>query len=111
MANNDKNYDKNRGPVTHSPSLKGDRSLQKLAGNTNTPDPERSLPGPHHDESEIRAHDTRGKDRLFEDRQQHDEAGKNSEKTRYARDVDRHAHGDDSELSHRDNVSRSKRKN
>ena len=45
-----------------------------------------------HDPSEIAKHDDVGKDRLFEDREQHDEADKNSEKTRRARDVDRHGH-------------------
>lgn len=48
--------------------------------------------GPVHDEAGIREHDTRGKDRLFEDRQQHDDAEKASEKTRAARDADRHDH-------------------
>ena len=45
-----------------------------------------------HDPAEIRKHDDTGRDRLFEDRQQHDEAEKNSEKTRLARDVGRHHH-------------------
>jgi hypothetical protein len=45
-----------------------------------------------HDPAEIAKHDDVGKDRLFEDREQHDEADKNSEKTRRARDVDRHKH-------------------
>ena len=45
-----------------------------------------------HDPSEIAKHDDVGKDRLFEDREQHDEADKNSEKNRRARDVDRHKH-------------------
>ena len=48
--------------------------------------------GPRHDPVEIRAHDTPGKDRLFADRQQHDDAEKVSEKTRLARDADRHNH-------------------
>lgn len=50
-----------------------------------------------HDPGEIAKHDDAGKDRLFEGRQQHDEAEKNSEKTRLARDVQRHDHavGDD----------------
>jgi hypothetical protein len=52
-----------------------------------------------------------GRHRLFEGRQQHDEADKNSEKTRHARDVDRHDHGPDTELHHRDTQSRAKRKN
>ena len=33
-----------------------------------------------------------GRHRLFEGRQQHDEADKNSEKTRLERDIDRHGH-------------------
>ena len=45
-----------------------------------------------HDPSEIAKHDDVGKDRLFEGREQHDEADKNSEKNRLARDVDRHGH-------------------
>jgi hypothetical protein len=111
MADNDKNHGKNRGPVTEGPSLHGDKTVSKLAENTNTPDPERGASGPRHDENEIRAHDTTGRDRLFEGREQHDEAEKNSEKTRHARDVDRHHHGDQSELDHRDTMSRAKRKN
>ena len=55
--------------------------------------------GPGHDESEIRKHDDSGKDRLFERRQQHDEADKNSEKTRLARDVSRHGHDDDDDVA------------
>ena len=51
-----------------------------------------------YDPSEVAKHDDVGKDRLFEDREQHDEADKNSEKTRRARDVDRHKHeGDEQE--------------
>ncbi len=48
--------------------------------------------GPGHDPEEISKHDDVGKDRLFEGREQHDEADKNSEKTRLARDVKRHKH-------------------
>ena len=47
---------------------------------------------PRHDPAEIRRHDTPGKDRLFADREQHDDAEKLSEKTRLARDEDRHGH-------------------
>ena len=45
-----------------------------------------------YDPSEVEKHDDVGKDRLFEGREQHDEADKNSEKTRLARDVQRHHH-------------------
>jgi hypothetical protein len=59
------------------------------------PAPEQSLRGPRYDPDEIAAHDTPGKDRLFEGRQQLDEAEQNSEKTRRAKDIDRHGHADD----------------
>lgn len=45
-----------------------------------------------YDPDEVRKHDDVGRDRLFEGREQHDEADKNSEKTRLARDVHRHKH-------------------
>ena len=64
----------------------------------------------HHDPAKVQRHDDVGKDRLFEDRQQHDEAEKNSEKTRHARDVDRHGHGGGEERDERDRASRAKRK-
>ena len=47
------------------------------------------------DPEEVSKHDDPSRDRLFADRQQHDEADKNSEKTRLARDVDRHHHDTD----------------
>lgn len=72
-----------------------DRKLDESAEAANesgpTSDTQHSS-GPGHDPAEIRKHDDVGKDRLFEGRQQHDEAEKNSEKTRLARDVDRHDH-------------------
>lgn len=55
--------------------------------------------GPTHDPAEIRKHDDKGKDRLFEGREQHDEAEKNSEKTRLAKDVDRHNHHVDDDIA------------
>jgi hypothetical protein len=48
--------------------------------------------GPRHDPAKIRKHDDVGKDRLFEDRQQHDDAEKHSERTRLAKDIQRHDH-------------------
>ncbi len=51
--------------------------------------------GAGHDPAEIRKHDDVGKDRLFEGREQHDEAEKNSEKSRLAKDVARHDHDAD----------------
>ena len=52
-----------------------------------------------YDPAEVEKHDDAGKDRLFEDRQQHDEADKNSEKTRLARDVHRHHHDVDDQVA------------
>jgi hypothetical protein len=48
--------------------------------------------GAGHDPAEIAKHDDAGKDRLFEGRQQHDDAEKNSEKSRLAKDVQAHHH-------------------
>ena len=48
--------------------------------------------GPGHDPAKIAKHDDLGRDRLFEDREQHDEADKNQDKNRLARDVARHKH-------------------
>lgn len=42
--------------------------------------------GAGHDPAQIAKHDDVGKDRLFEDRQQHDDAEKKSEKTRLAKE-------------------------
>lgn len=72
-----------------------DRKLDESAEAANeagpTSDTQHSS-GPRHDPAKIRQHDDAGKDRLFEGRQQHDDAEKNSEKTRLARDVARHDH-------------------
>ena len=51
----------------------------------------------HYDPDEVAKHDDVGRDRLFEGREQHDEADKNSEKTRLARDVQRHSHDVDAQ--------------
>lgn len=48
--------------------------------------------GPGHNPDEISKHDDAGKDRLFEGREQHDDAEKSSEKTRLAKDVAEHHH-------------------
>jgi hypothetical protein len=66
---------------------------------------------PTHDPAKIRQHDDKGKDRLFEDREQHDEAEKNSEKTRLARDVQRHEHGVDDDVADAGSGPSAKRKN
>ncbi len=71
---------------------------------------EKQASTPSHDPAEIRKHDDAGKDRLFEGREQHDEAEKNSEKTRLARDVDRHNHGVDDDIADSGTGASAKRK-
>ena len=79
-----------------------DRKLDQSAEAANesgpTSDTQHSS-GPRHDAAEIRKHDDVGKDRLFEGRQQHDDAEKNSEKTRLAKDVARHDHPVDDDVA------------
>jgi hypothetical protein len=48
--------------------------------------------GPTHDPAQIARHDDAGKDRLFEHREQHDDAEKKSEKGRLAKDAAKHEH-------------------
>jgi len=64
----------------------------------------------HHDPDEIAKHDDEGRDRLFEGREQHDEADKNSEKTRLARDVQRHKHDVDDQIADSGSQPTGKRK-
>ena len=66
--------------------------------------------GPQHDDADIRKHDAPGKKRLFEDREQHDDADKLSEKTRLARDADRHGHGTDTPRKRAERQASAKRK-
>jgi len=70
----------------------------------------RQTAGPGHDPAEIRKHDDVGKDRLFEGRQQHDDAEKNSEKTRLAKDVARHDHPVDDDIADAGSKASAKRK-
>lgn len=111
MGKNKDNDGVQQGAVDHAPSQHGDKTLSRIAEISQTPNPERDRIGPRYDADEIRAHEhPPGKSRLFEDREQHDEADKNSEKTRLARDIDRHNHEPDSELAHRNVQSSAKRK-
>ncbi len=67
-------------------------------------------PGPGHDPQEIRKHDDTGKDRLFEGRQQHDDAEKSSEKSRLAKDMARHDHPVDDDIADAGSGASAKRK-
>jgi hypothetical protein len=81
------------GAVNHAPDQHGDKTRTRQAEIAHSGRKRaEAARGPTFDPEKIRAHGDKGHDRLFEDRQQHDEAEKNSEKTRLARDVERHHH-------------------
>ena len=90
-----------------------DRKLDKSAEAANdagqTHDTQHSS-GAGHDPAQIAKHDDAGKDRLFEGRQQHDEAEKNSEKSRLAKDVQRHDHTSDDDVADSGSGASAKRK-
>ena len=90
-----------------------DRKLDKSAESANeagqTSDTQHAS-GAGHDPAEIARHDDAGKDRLFEGRQQHDEAEKNSEKSRLAKDVARHHHPADDDVAEAGTGASAKRK-
>ena len=112
MGKNKKNDGVQQGATRHAPNQQGDKTRSRQTEIAHTGgERSREPKGPRYDPDEIRAHDTVGKDRLFEDRQQHDEAEKNSEKTRLARDVQRHDHGVDDDVADNGTVPSAKRKN
>jgi hypothetical protein len=111
MGKNKDNNGVQQGPVDHANSLHGKKTLSRLNELTNSSDPERGRTGQQFDPEKTREHNHPGGNRLFEDRQQHDDADQQSEKTRLARDIERHHHGPGTELHHRDVQSSAKRKN
>jgi hypothetical protein len=81
------------GGYKHNASDKKlDHAADAANESTKTTDTQHSSGATHHDEKKIRQHDDDGKDRLFEHREQHDDAEKKSEKTRLAKDVAQHHH-------------------
>ncbi len=89
-----------------------DRALDKLATEEHQQqDDRKEAGGPGHDPAEIRKHNDAGHDRLFEDRQQHDEADKNQDKNRLAKDVQRHGHDVDPQVADSGSAPSAKRKN
>ncbi len=94
----------------HSASdRKLDQSAESEKDSSATADAQHAS-GPGHDPAEIRKHDDAGKDRLFEGRQQHDDAEKNSEKSRLAKDVARHDHTVDDDVEDAGTGASAKRK-
>ena len=110
MGKNKENGGHQQGAVRRQPDQHGDKTRARQAEIAHSGRKlSHEAPGPGYDPAEIRAHITTGKDRLFEDRQQHDAAEKNSEKTRLARDADRHGHTPRDELAERNRASGAKR--
>ena len=88
-----------------------DRKLDATASAEQRSVADKQGTGPRHDPNDIRQHDDSGRDRLFEGREQHDEAEKNSEKNRLARDTDRHHHDVDDDVADSGSGPSAKRKN
>ena len=101
---------KDRSGYKHDASdRKLDQAAEAASETSQAADKQHSS-GPGHDPAEIRKHDDAGKDRLFEGRQQHDEAEKNSEKGRLAKDVARHDHDVDDDVADAGTGASAKRK-
>ncbi len=80
-----------KGPQDHAEGQHGSKTRSKIleqlhSGNGNGAAPE-ALPNPLQPRKHLAHHNSAH--RLFEERQQHDEAEKNSEKTRLNREVER----------------------
>jgi hypothetical protein len=74
---------------THSSS---DKALDDAAESKKIPLNQGSHQHPGHDADKISKHDDKGRDRMFEGREQHDQADMKSEKNRLAKDLARHDH-------------------
>jgi hypothetical protein len=111
VGKNKQNGGHQQGAIHHEPGQHGDKTRARQAEIAHTSHkPSADAGGPAFDPQEVSAHNDLGRDRLFEDREQHDEAEKNSEKTRHSRDVERHGHSNQDELSEGNRVSSAKRK-
>ena len=111
MSKNKKNGGKQAPAQRHAEGQHGQKTINFLREqHAERGEPASGNSGPRYDPDEIRAHDTPGKDRLFEDRQQHDDAERTSEKTRLARDADRHNHDDDTPRARAERQASAKRK-
>lgn len=78
-----------KGAQQHAEGMQGPKTRAKLLEQLHgeQPEPATSI--------EAHAHDAPGENRLFEQREQHDEAEKNSEKNRLDRDIREHGHNRD----------------
>lgn len=111
MSKNKKNQGNQASAQRHAEGQHGQKTMEFLrAQHVEQSGASAQSAGPEHDPGEIQAHSTTGKDRLFENREQHDDANKASEKTRLARDTDRHNHDVDSPRERAERQASAKRK-
>jgi hypothetical protein len=80
---------KEQGGYKHNAS---DKALDAAAESDKEPTDASSHPHPTHDPEQISKHDDKGKDRMFQGREQHDEADLKSEKNRLAKEKAGHDH-------------------
>jgi hypothetical protein len=84
--------DSNSGYKHDASDKKLDHAADAEKAVAKTSDEKHHAGGPGHDPAKIARHDDAGKDRLFEHREQHDDAEKESERSRLAKDVAKHDH-------------------
>lgn len=80
---------KDKSGYSHSAS---DKALDAAAQSDKAATESHPHDHPGHDAEAVAKHDDKGKDRMFEGREQHDEADMKSEKNRLAKDLARHDH-------------------
>jgi hypothetical protein len=110
LGKNKENGGRQQGAVRRQPDQHGDKTRARQTEIAHSGKETEGKKGPKYNPEKIAAHNDPGRDRLFEDRQQHDEAEKNSETTRLARDVERHHHDRDNPRFKRSKESIAKRK-
>jgi hypothetical protein len=89
MAQNQKRGGRQKGAVEKGEGQQGDKTRGRFQEILHSRPREEAG---HGDAAGDPTHSEPGKHRIFEDRQQHDEAELNSEKNRLSRDIDRHGH-------------------
>lgn len=90
---------KQKGAQQHAEGQHGEKARAHLRDEIQTAGPAERDDVEQRDRSVADEHPADGRHRLFEGREQHDEADKNSEKNRLARDVQRHDHEIDEDVA------------
>lgn len=109
MGKNKNHRSHEKNTTETAPDLQGDKTRSTQTETLHSQVSQKiAAAGPSHDPADIRAHNDTGKDRLFEGRQQHDDAEKNSEKMRLAKDVDKHNHDSNDAAAQPDRAAKRK---